>query len=121
MTYEEVVNIARDAYEYADARQIFEHIAVQVNVTGEGSGIFYIEVAERAVCVEPYDYFDRDAILTMSSETVVALAKSEIRLKDAIDRGLIVVEGNEEKVWKLAEVKLKNRKKTIKKPKNQSV
>ena len=40
MTYEEVVRIARDAYEDADARNIFEHIDVQVNVTGEGSGIF---------------------------------------------------------------------------------
>ena len=115
MTYEDVVNIARDSYENADARQIFEHIAAQVNVTGEGAGIFYIEVAERAVCVEPYDYFDRDAVLTMSSETVVALAKSEIRLKDAVDRGLIKIDGNEEKVWKLAVVKLKNRKKKMKK------
>jgi len=111
MTYEEVVFVAREAYENADARQIFEHIAVQINVIGEGAGVFYIEVAERAVCVEPYDYYDRDALLTLSADTVVALAKGEVRLKDAIDRGLIKVEGNMEKVWKLAEVKLRSRKK----------
>lgn len=108
MTYEEVVRIARDAYEDADARNIFEHIAVQVNVTGEGSGIFYVEVAQRAICVEPYDYYDRDAILTMSSDTIVALANSKIRFKDAVEQGLIRIEGNADKVWRLSAVKPKS-------------
>ena len=111
MTYEEVVQCARDAYEYADARHIYEHIAVQVNVVGEGAGIFYIEVAERAVCVEPYDYFDRDALLTLTAETVVALANGKVRLLDAINQGLVKIEGNTEKVWRLASVKLKPRQK----------
>ena len=44
MTYEEIVNIVRDNLENADAREIFEHIAFQFNITGEGSGAFYIEV-----------------------------------------------------------------------------
>ena len=104
MTYEEVVMIAREAYENADARHIFEHIAVQVNVTGEGAGIFYIEVAERAVCVEPYDYYDRDGQLTLSADTVVALARGNIGLQEGLDRGLIQMEGNKEKIWRLAEV-----------------
>ena len=108
MTYEEVVHAARDAYENADARHIFEHIAVQVNVTGEGEGIFYIEVAERSICVEPYDYYDRDAILTLSGDTVVALANSDIRFEDAVEQGLVRIEGNEEKVWKLSTVKPKS-------------
>ena len=49
MTYEEIVEKVREDYEYADARAIFEHVAVQFNITGEGSGIFYIEVADRKV------------------------------------------------------------------------
>ena len=109
MTYEDVVYIAREAYENADARHIFEHIAVQVNVTGEGAGSFYIEVAERAVCVEPYDYYDRDGMLTMSADTVVALARGEIGLQEGIDKGLIRMEGNEVKIWHLATVILPNR------------
>ncbi len=109
MTYEEVVQCARDAYENADARHIYEHIAVQVNVTGEGAGIFYIEVAERSVCVEPYDYYDRDALLTLTADTVVALAQGKLRLMDAVKQGLIRIEGNTEKVWTLATVKLRSR------------
>ncbi len=109
MTYEEVVMTARDAYENADARHIFEHIAVQVNVTGEGAGAFYIEVAERAVCVEPYDYYDRDGLVTLSSDTVVQLARGNIGLQECLDRGLIKMEGNKEKIWRLAEVILHHR------------
>ena len=109
MTYDDVVQCARDAYENADARHIYEHIAVQVNVTGEGAGIFYIEVAERSVCVEPYDYNDRDALLTLNADTVVALANGKIRLMDAINQGLVRIEGNTEKVWRLASVKLRKR------------
>ena len=55
MTYEELVLRVRDVYENADAREVFEHIAVQVNVEGEAAGAFYLEVADRQVCVEPYD------------------------------------------------------------------
>ena len=45
MTYEELVLRVRDVYENADAREVFEHIAVQVNVEGEAAGAFYLEVA----------------------------------------------------------------------------
>ncbi len=109
MTYEDVVYSAREAFENADARHIFEHIAVQVNMTGEGSGIFYIEVAERAVCVEPYDYYDRDALVTLSSDTVMALTRGELKLKEAMDRGLIRIEGNMDKIRLLSTVKLEDR------------
>lgn len=105
MTYEEVVHCVRDAYENADAREIYEHIAVQVNVTGEGEGAFYIEVAGRAVCVEPYDYYDRDGLLTASSETIADIAKGKLTFREAIDKGLLKVEGNMDKLTKLAKIK----------------
>ncbi len=111
MTYEELVRHAREAFENADARNIFEHIAIQVNVTGEGSGIFYIECAERAISVEPYDYYDRDALVTLSSDTVIALAEGKLKYKEAVDKGLVKVEGDLEKVRKLAAVKPAKRKK----------
>ena len=105
MTYEEVVQCVRSAYENADAREIYEHIAVQVNVTGEGEGAFYIEVAGRAVCVEPYDYYDRDGLITASSETIVAIAKGELELEKALEQNLIRLDGNMDKFRKLAGIK----------------
>ncbi|MBR1852907.1 MAG: SCP2 sterol-binding domain-containing protein [Lachnospiraceae bacterium] len=105
MTYEEIVHCVRNAYENADAREIYEHIAVQVNVTGEGAGAFYIEVAGRAVCVEPYDYYDRDGLITASSETIVDIAKGDLSFEEAMQKGLLRLEGNMDKFGKLAKIK----------------
>ena len=111
MTYEEIFSNVREAFENEDARNIFEHIAIQVNVTGEGEGIFYIEAAQRAITVEPYDYYDRDAIVTLSSDTVLALAKGKIKYKEAADQGLLKIDGDIEKVRKIGAVKPRRRKK----------
>lgn len=105
MTYEEIVQCVRTAYENADAREIYEHIAIQVNVTGEGEGAFYIEVAGRAVCVEPYDYYDRDGLMTISSDTIVEIAKGEMTFEQALEKGLLRLEGNMDKFRKVAKLK----------------
>ncbi|MCR4685726.1 MAG: SCP2 sterol-binding domain-containing protein [Lachnospiraceae bacterium] len=111
MTYEEIVHLVRDAYENADARNIFEHIALQVNMTGEGAGVFYIEAAGRAICVEPYDYYDCDGQVTLSSDTVIKMAKGKMHYTEAKALGLMKSEGNLEKIRKLGEVKPKRRQK----------
>lgn len=106
MTYEEIVLKVREGYENADAREIHEHIAVQVNIEGEGSGAFYIEVAERSVCVEPYDYFDRDALFTADGETLVAIASGELTSEEAVRTGRLSIAGDPEKVSLFAKIKL---------------
>ncbi len=111
MTYEEIVHLVRTAYENADARNIFEHIALQVNMTGEGGGIFYIEAAERAITVEPYDYYDRDGQITLSSDTVIAMATGKMNYIEAKEKGLLKSEGDLDKIRKLGEVKPKKVKK----------
>lgn len=107
MTYEEIVHCVRDVYENADAREIYEHIAIQVNVTGEGAGAFYIEVAGRAVCVEPYDYHDRDGLITASAETILAIAHGKTTYEEALQDGRLSLQGNMEKFRKFARIKPK--------------
>lgn len=98
MTYQEIVERVREDYENADARAIFEHVAIQFNIEGEGAGIFYIEVAGRKVSVEPYDYYDKDAMVVISSETLIALSDGTISVKEAMDKGLMKVYGNTRKL-----------------------
>ena len=43
----------------ADVSDIHEHLAYQFNITGEAEGIFYAEVKDGKLFVEPYEYFDR--------------------------------------------------------------
>ena len=54
MNFQELIYKVREAYENADARSIFEHIVVQFYVSGEITGAFYLEVAERKICIEPF-------------------------------------------------------------------
>lgn len=98
MTYEVLVDKIRTIYEYADARNIFEHIAMQINIEGDGAGILYIEVANRAVCVEPYNYYDHDGLIRLNSHTVIELCEGRLTFKDGLESGLIKFEGNERKL-----------------------
>lgn len=109
MTYQEIVEKAREAFEYADARAIFEHVAVQVNIVGEGSGAFYIEIAGREVSVEPYDYYDRDGLITATAEAILQLAEGKITFAKAVTDGVITYAGSPEKLQLLNKMKLKKK------------
>lgn len=97
MTYEDVVYKVQCALENADARLIFEHVAIQLNIEGEAAGSFYFEVAGRQVCVEPYDYVDHDGIIYATAQVYCNLADRKISILDAWKQGLLRYEGNEEK------------------------
>ena len=110
MTYEELVLRVRDVYENADAREVFEHIAVQVNVEGEAAGAFYLEVADRQVCVEPYDYYDRDILVTVDTRVLLDLLDNRLGYREAIDNGMLRIEGNIVKFGLLSKIKIQNKK-----------
>ena len=99
MTYEDLVYMVRNVFENADARRVLEHVAIQVNITGEGQGIFYFEVAERHACVEPYDYYDRDCLLIIPSNVVVELCERKYTLRSAIESGIVEFYGDKRKMY----------------------
>lgn len=107
MTYEEIVYKVREGVENADAREIFEHVAVQVNIEGEGSGAFYIEIANRSAIVEPYDYYDRDGLLTADAETLIAIAEGKLSFLEALESGKMLAIGNLERIKLLSKIKCK--------------
>ena len=109
MTYQEIVEMVREVYENADARGIYEHIALQVNVTGEAAGIFYIEVANRQVSVEPYDYVDHDCLAIIDTQAAIDITEGRLTQREAQDMGLLRWEGNRDKLLQLTKIKLKKR------------
>ena len=70
MTYADMFSKVKSMLVDADVSDINEHLAYQFNVTGEAEGIFYAEVKDGQLSVEPYEYFDRDAMFTCSAETL---------------------------------------------------
>lgn len=88
----------------ADVSDITAHLAYQFNITGEAEGIFYVEVKEGKLYVEPYEYFDRDAIFTCSAETLFKLAEGKTDPILAFTTGKLKVEGNIDKALRLKEI-----------------
>lgn len=119
MTYEEMVRQAREVYSDVDASGIQEHIAFQFNVTGEGEGAFYMEIADGKVSVEPYEYYDRDVLIITPQDVLLKIATGEQDPVAAFLTGKISVEGDFDKALKLKDLSAaaaKKLKKTAKKP-----
>lgn len=106
MTYQEIVEKVQNVYEGANASKVNEHVAIQVNITGEGEGAFYIEVAEGNLTVAPYEYFDRDVLVTTSGENIIAVADGSLDITKAYMTGKIKAEGNLGKALLLKNIEL---------------
>ena len=99
MTYHNLVEKVQTALAKADASKVENHIAVQVNVTGEAAGAFYMEISEGVLYVAPYNYNDRDALLTGDGAEILNVAEGRITIKDAAESQKIVCECNSDEQW----------------------
>lgn len=104
MTYAEVFVAIKEKFMAADTSDIKEHLAYQFNITGEGSGIFYAEVKDGVLSVEPYEYYDRDAMFTCSAETLIKIADGKMDPIMAFTLQKLKVEGNIDKALRLKEL-----------------
>ncbi len=104
MTYADMFSKVKGMFMDADVSDIHEHLAYQFNITGEAEGIFYVEVKEETLYVEPYEYFDRDAMFTCSAETLFKIAEGKTDPVLAFTLGKLKVEGNIDKALRLKEL-----------------
>ena len=88
----------------ADVSEINEHLAYQFNIVGEAEGIFYAEVKEGKLYVEPYEFFDRDAIFIASADTLMKIAEGKLDPVFAFTTQKLKVEGSIEKALRLKEI-----------------
>ena len=104
MTYEEVFKKVKDTFQDTDVSHINEHLAYQFNIKGEGEGTFYIEVKDGKLSIEPYEYYDRDAIFIAKAETLKKIAAGEQDPILAVTLQKLKVEGNINKALKLKDL-----------------
>ncbi len=71
MTYEEMFAKVSKLLNKAKVKDIADHIAVQFNVEGDGCGIFYAEIKDSAINVQPYDYNDKDIEVSVDSAELI--------------------------------------------------
>ncbi|OUP49475.1 SCP2 sterol-binding domain-containing protein [Lachnoclostridium sp. An181] len=101
MTYAEMFAQVKSKLMDVDVSNIHEHLAYQFQITGEAEGIFYVEVKAGKLYVEPYEYFDRDAIFICSAQTLEKIASGKLDPILAVTLGKLKVEGNIDKALKL--------------------
>ena len=73
MTYADMFSEVKGMLAGADVSDIHEHLAYQFNIIGEAEGIFYAEVKEGKLYIEPYEYFDRDVMFISALSTPYTL------------------------------------------------
>lgn len=77
MTYESIVAAVRKKLSKADVSSIPGTLAFQVDVEGKAEGIFYIEIKDGQLHVEPYDYHDRNARLIINGTNLMKLVNGQ--------------------------------------------
>ena len=104
MTYADLFAEIKGKFLEADISDVQEHLAFQFNIVGEGSGIFYVEAKEGKLYIEPYEYYDRDAMFTATGEIIIKIAEGKLDPVMAFTMQKLKVEGNIEKALKLKEL-----------------
>lgn len=93
MTYQDLVEKAAEVYCSADASSIQGHLAVQFNVTGEGEGAFYLEVENGKVDIQPFEYYDRDAIVYIPGDVLYDILDGKLTMEQAYNDLMLGIEG----------------------------
>ena len=93
MTFDVLLEKVRGIAAKADVSDK-DFLAVQVNITGKDSGVFYVEVKDHKVNVEPYEYNDRNCAVTMSLNDFNKLIDGKLDPVVAFTIGKLKVDGD---------------------------
>ncbi|MDE7275551.1 MAG: SCP2 sterol-binding domain-containing protein [Lachnospiraceae bacterium] len=105
MSYADLFYEMKGKFMGADVSDIHEHLAFQFNIEDEAAGgIFYVEVKDGELHVEPYEYHDRDAMFTCAPDVLLKIAEGELDPVEAFTEQKLRVEGNIEKALRLKEI-----------------
>ena len=93
IAFDELLEKVRAKAETVDASAC-DFFAVQVNLSGDNGGVFYVEAKDGAVHVEPYEYNDRNCSVTMSSSAFARLLDGKLDPVEALESGELVIDGD---------------------------
>lgn len=94
MAYESIVETVRNRFKNVDVSSVPGTLAYQFNVEGKVNGIFYVEIKDGRVNVEPYEYYDRNAIIIMNGTNLIKLINGKLDPVIAFTTGKLKVEGD---------------------------
>ena len=94
LTYEKIVDTVRKRFKDTDVSSVPGTLAFQFNVEGKGQGIFYLEIKDGKLRVEPYEYYDRNAIIIIKGSDLIKLINGKLDPVLAFTTDKLKVEGD---------------------------
>ena len=77
-----LIRMIREKAETSDISSIKEKFAAEFQITGEG--VFYVEVRDGKISIEPYEYNDRDLLIKASADTLKKIINKELSIEKAL-------------------------------------
>lgn len=114
MTYEEIFEAAKAEFMKSDVSSFKQHLAVQIDIVGEGEGAFYVELKDGQLHVEPYEYYDRHVKLIATAKDFLKIVNGSLNAVMAYTTGKLRIEGDLGKALELQQI-IENIKKAEKK------
>ena len=93
MNFNEAFESLKEQFINKDASNI-EDIAIQFNMIGKPTGVFYAEVKNGKLSIEPYEYYDNDAVFEGTYEVFCKIISGQINPVKAFLTGKIKVHGD---------------------------
>lgn len=94
MTYESIVEAVRKKFSNVDVSSVEGTLAFQFDIEGKAEGIFYVEIKDGELHVEPYDYHDRNARIIVNGTNLMKLINGKLDPVFAFTTGKLKVDGD---------------------------
>lgn len=94
MTYESIVEAVRKKFSDVDVSSVPGTLAFQFDIEGKAEGIFYVEIKNGELHVEPYDYHGRNARIIMNGTNLMKLINGKLDPVLAFTTGKLKVDGD---------------------------
>lgn len=104
MTYQQIISEVKKFCADANLGDYKNHLVVEVAIKGEGEGVFYIEIKDGKINIEPYDYHDRDVRFNISADNFIKLATGKLDPVWAFTTGKLRIDGSVEKALEFKKV-----------------
>lgn len=94
MTFNETLETTRELAKEIKKPDKDYFIAVQINLTGDDGGVFYVEFKDGNINIEPYEYNDRSCAINISPENFIKLITKKLDPVAAFTTKKLTVDGD---------------------------
>ncbi|MCD7818900.1 MAG: SCP2 sterol-binding domain-containing protein [Lachnospiraceae bacterium] len=102
-TFHELFTQIKEKLELTDSTSLPSHVAYEFRLS-DLDGVFYVEIEDGRINVQPYDYHDNQGVFTASAATYEALCDGSLTPITAYAAGRLKTDGNVDQVKALMKI-----------------